>query len=194
MQKELEVKYFIDNKDLIRKKIEKAGLKLIKPEFLMRRKVFDCGIVGSWIRIRDEGDKITMTFKKNTGNTINDVFESEIIVNDFEKASEIINQTNFKEKSYQENYREIWRNDDVEIVIDTWPFLNNYIEIESKTKESVEKYSKILGFDLNKAFFGGVEVLYKNQYKIPKIEFLKIDKIIFNDYNLLNKLDKYKIN
>ena len=194
MQKELEAKYFIDNKDLIRKKIEKAGLKLIKPEFLMRRKVFDCGIVGSWIRIRDEGDKITMTFKKNTENTINDVFESEIIVNDFKKASEIINQTNFKEKSYQENYREIWRNDDVEIVIDTWPFLNNYIEIESKTKESVEKYSKILGFDLNKAFFGGVEVLYKNQYKIPKIEFLKIDKIIFNDYNLLNKLDKYKIN
>ena len=194
MQKELEAKYFIDNKDLIRKKIEKAGLKLIKPEFLIRRKVFDCGIVGSWIRIRDEGDKITMTFKKNTGNTINDVFESEIIVNDFEKASEIINQTNFKEKSYQENYREIWRNDDVEIVIDTWPFLNNYIEIESKTKENVEKYSKILGFDLNKAFFGGVEVLYKNQYKIPKIEFLKIDKIVFNDYNLLNKLDKYKIN
>ena len=194
MNKELEAKYFIKDKYLVRKKIEKAGLKLIKPEFLMKRKTFDSGVIGSWIRIRDEGDKITMTFKKNIGNTIDDVLESEIIVNDFEKASEIINQTNYKEKSYQENYREIWKNEEVEIVIDTWPFLDAYIEIESNTKENIEKYSQILDFDFNKAFFGSVSVLYEKKYGISKKDFLKIDKIIFNDYNLLKILEKYRIN
>lgn len=193
MNKELEAKYFIENKDSIREQIKNLGLKLIKPEFLMKRKVFDKGKKSEYIRVRDEGDKITMTFKHITGTTINDVKEVEIEVSDFESASEIINQTDFKEKSFQENLREIWQNDEVEIVIDTWPFLQPYIEIEAESEEIVEKYSKLLGFDMSKdAFFGAVGVLYKEQYNIPVEELIKIPRMVFDDSKFLKSLIMYK--
>lgn len=190
MDKELEAKYFIEDKDFIRKRLENIGLKLIKPEFLMRRKTFDAGIKGKWIRIRDEGDRTTITFKHIAGATIDDVFEKETTVGSFDIASEIVNQTDFKEKSFQENYREIWQNKEVEIVIDTWPYLQPYIEIEAKNIEIIRRYSKLLGFDLSKnAFFGSVDILYREQYRIPIEEFLKIPKIVFNDRNLLEILN-----
>ena len=45
-----------------------------------------------------------------------------------------------KNTSTQENYREIWKNDAIEICIDTWPGLLPYIEIEGKNQEIVKKY------------------------------------------------------
>lgn len=192
MNKELEAKYFIEDKSSIREQIKNLGLELIKPEFLMKRKVFDKGEKSEYIRVRDEGDKITMTFKCISGTTIDCVEEAEITVSSFEEASTIINQTNFKEKSYQENLREIWRNEEVEIVIDEWPYLQPYIEIEAKSKEIVEKYSKLLGFDISKdAFFGAVGVLYEKQYGIPVEELIKIPKMVFNDSDLLENLSMY---
>ena len=135
MEKELEAKYFIKDKENIRFLLKSIGLKLVKSEFLMKRKTFNGKTEDGWIRVRDEGDKITLTFKQIVANRIDGVNEIEIVVNDFEKASAIINQTSFKESSYQENYREIWRNDEVEIVIDTWPCLQSYIEIEAKSED-----------------------------------------------------------
>ena len=162
MEKEIEAKYFIKDKDEIRNKLKENNLSLVKSEFLMKRKTFDSDTIGKWLRVRDEGDKITMTFKHIIDqNRIDGVNEIEIIVNDFEKACAIINQTNYIESSYQENYREIWRNDEVEIVIDTWPYLPNYIEIEAKSEEIVRKYSDLLGFNLNEAKFGGVDIYMK---------------------------------
>lgn len=189
MEKELEAKYFINDKNSMRFLLKNIGLECIKPEFLMKRKTFHSATEPGWIRVRDEGDKITLTFKQVTGKGINDVDEVEIIVNDFEKASAIIKQTSFKNFSYQENYREIWRNNEVEIVIDTWPFLQTYIEIEAKSVDVVKRYSQLLNFDFDKkAFFGGVDVLYKEQFGIERQDFIKIPRIVFDDKALINIL------
>lgn len=189
MEKELEAKYFINDKNSMRFSLKNIGLECIKPEFLMKRKTFHSATEPGWMRVRDEGDKTTLTFKQITGKGINDVNEIEIIVNDFEKASAIINQTSFKETSYQENYREIWRNNEVEVVIDTWPFLQTYIEIEAKSVDTVKRYSQLLNFDFDKqAFFGSVDVLYKEQFGIEKQDFIKIPRIVFNDKILMDIL------
>lgn len=194
MNKEIEAKFFIENKDEIRKKISSLNFNLIKKEFLMKRKTFDSEANGKWFRVRDEGDKITMTYKNIIDKTINGVNEIEIIVNDFDKASEMLNQTNFKERSYQENFREVWSNQDAEIVIDTWPFLQTYIEIEALSEDIVKYCAEKLGFNFEKdAYFGSVDVLYEIQYKISKEDFCKIEKIIFNDNQLKSKLEN-KIN
>ncbi|HSQ97639.1 MAG TPA: CYTH domain-containing protein [Rickettsiales bacterium] len=195
MEKELEAKYFIEDEDLMREQLKGAGLECVKPKVLMRRKTFDTGIKGKWIRIRDEGNKTTMTFKNITGATINDVSEEETTVGSFDKACNIINQTDYKEKSFQENYREVWQNNEVEVVIDTWPYLKSYIEIEAKSVDIIKKYSETFKFNFSKdAFFGSVDVLYENQYKIPPKEFIKIPRITFNDMELKKILDLYKNN
>lgn len=195
MNKEIEAKFFITNKDLIRKKLSSSDFTLIKREFLMKRKTFHSELSKGWMRIRDEGDKITMTYKEITGSTINDVNEIEIIVNNFEEASKLLCQTSFKETSYQENYREIWRNQDVEVVIDTWPYLQSYIEIEGKSEDIVKEYSNKLGFNFDKdAYFGGVDVLYKKAYNIDSEDFCKIPTITFNNEDFHNQLLTYTKN
>lgn len=142
--------------------------------------------------VRDEGDKVTMTYKEITGSTINDVNEIEININDFDKASELINQTSFKESSYQENYREVWRNDEVEIVIDTWPYLPTYIEIEAKSEELVKKYSLNLGLNYFESYFGSVDVLYKKIYGIPTEDFVKLKTVTFDNTELKICLESYE--
>lgn len=194
MNKEIEAKFFIENKDEIRKKLLSLNFNLVKKEFLMKRKTFDSKTIGEWFRVRDEGDKITMTYKNIVDKTINGVNEIEIIVNDFDKASEMLNQTNFKERSYQENFREVWSNQDTEIVIDTWPFLQTYIEIEALSEDIVKYYTEKLGFNFEKdAYFGSVDVLYANKYKISKEDFCRIENITFNNNELKSKLEN-KIN
>lgn len=192
MEKEIEAKFFIANKDIIRKKIEELGLTLVKKETLMRRKTFHSKDSNGWMRVRDEGDKIIMTYKEITGSAINDVNEIEINVSDFDKASELINQTSFKESSYQENYREVWKNDEVEIVIDTWPYLPTYIEIEAKSEELVKKYSLNLGLNYFKSYFGSVDVLYKEIYGIPTEDFIKLKTVTFDNTELKMCLESYK--
>ena len=45
-------------------------------------------------------------------------------------------------------YREVWEiNDEVECMLDIWPGLQPYIEIEGANEDIVKKYSAILGFD-----------------------------------------------
>lgn len=194
MEKEIEAKFFIKDKNQIRTRLTKLGLNLNKNEFLMKRKTFHSQTENGWIRVRSEDNKVTMTFKEIIGNGINDVNEIEIIVSDFDKASAIINCTSFKETSYQENFREIWNNKQVEIVIDTWPSLQTYIEIEAKSEEIVKKYSKMLGFDFDhEAYFGSVDILYKQVYGIPTDKFIKIKKITFNNSDFERELDSYRI-
>ncbi|MDD2840151.1 MAG: CYTH domain-containing protein [Rickettsiales bacterium] len=195
MAKEIEAKFFIYNKESIRKNLSNIGLKLIEEEHLMKRKCFHCENHkdGTWIRVRDEGKKITMTYKSISGKGINDIEEVEIEVSSFESACELITKTNYFEVSYQETMREIWRNKEVEVVIDTWPFLQNYIEIEAKTEEIVKKYAKLLGFDFeNEAYFGGVAVLYEKQYSIPMEIINNIPLFVFDDEELNKKLQNYK--
>lgn len=95
---------------------------MIKPEFLQKRVVFNlpAGPNGfSWARVRDEGDKITMSFKSiKDNNKIDDQKEISLIIDDFGKGVEFLEVIGCKKKSYQETKREIWKLDDTEICID----------------------------------------------------------------------------
>lgn len=186
MGKEIEAKFFIDSKDKIREKLSKNGLILAKKERLIKRKIFHNNEVGKYLRVRDEGDKITMTYKSITTNkSINGVEEVEIIVNDFDSAVELINKTNFKEVSYQETLRESWNNSEVEVDIDTWPYLQSFIEIEAKTEDLVKKYTRVLDFDFeHDAYFGGTDILYNKVYNIDKEIINKLPVITFDNEEL----------
>ena len=83
----------------------------------MVRKAFDIisnDNVHRWGRVRKEADKITMTVKEIHGDGIEDTYETEIEVDDFDKACAIFEACNIKEKAFQENLREEWRRGDVE--------------------------------------------------------------------------------
>ena len=98
----------------------------------MERKTFHHVIPkdGEFFRVRKEADKITLTYKHIRDKSISGVEEFEMVISDFEAACEILVKAGLINTSTQENRREIWRNAEVEICIDTWPGLKPYIEIE----------------------------------------------------------------
>ena len=166
MNNEIEAQFLDINKNDIRKKLTNIGAKLIKPEILMKRVVFYTGD-HSFARVRDEGDKIVMTYKNVSDDTsILGTKEVNLIVNDYDGAILFMQGCGLKIKAKQETLREIWKFGDVEICIDTWPWLPTFIEIEGPTEELVWKTAKKLGFEKSQAKFGSVDTTYQHYYGV----------------------------
>lgn len=170
MQVEYEATFENINKDDIRRNLKAIGAELVRPEFMQRRVVFNFpkgyGIKGGWLRVRDEGDKNTMSLKVVDGEGIERQKEIEIIVNDFASAAELLENIGCEKKAYQESYRELWKLDEVDITIDEWPFLEPFVEVEGESEEAVKEVSKILGFDFSSALFDSVDAQYSKKYSI----------------------------
>lgn len=184
MKNEIEATYLSIDKEATRKKLAMAGFKLITPEYMMRRKTFDFSRVApgrnKWGRVRQEADKITMTVKEVCGSGINDTYEVETIVNDFDAAAAIFEACNIPSKSFQENKREVWSSDGVEVSIDTWPGLDPFIEIEAESEEMVRDVSHKLGFDFENAVFGSIDMVYEKELGIPTDIIIKLPEITFS--------------
>jgi len=183
MKKEIEATYLSVDKENVRKKLRAAGFALQTPEYMMRRKTFDFSRVApgrnKWGRVRQEADKITMTVKEVRGSGINDTYEIELVVNNFDTACDFFEACNIPAKAYQENMREVWKRDGVEVTIDTWPGLNPFVEIEAETEEVVRKISGELDFNFDEAVFGSIDIVYEKELGIPAATIIKLPEITF---------------
>lgn len=186
MQIEYEAAFANIDKDEIRSKLKTVGAKMIYPEFLMKRYVwhFPKGheVRGGWVRVREEADGITLSAKIVADNKkIEDQKEICIKVDDFDKATEIIDTLGCQRAAYQESKRELWKIDDVEITIDEWPFLEPFVEIEGPNEAKVKDVAKQLDFDYSKAIFGSVDFQYADKYGISLDQINKhTPKIVFD--------------
>lgn len=72
MSKEIEVKFLNIDKQKVISKLEAIGAVKIHDEILLRRCAYNLPIPrkNSWVRIRDEGEKVTMSFKRVRENSI----------------------------------------------------------------------------------------------------------------------------
>jgi adenylate cyclase, class 2 len=183
---EIEVKFLNIDSVLMEGKLEAIGAKKMF-EKLYKRRIFDYPDLrlnkkGAWIRLRDEGEKITLTYKERIGmktfdgKTNDDSMEEiEINVNDFEKTAEMLNKIGFIEKFYQENKRIRYRLNDIEFDIDFWPQLDPYLEIEAPSWEKIDEAIKLL--ELNpedKRIFSTTQI-----YKLKGIEDIDYKEITF---------------
>ena len=120
METEIEAKFLDIDPIAVRAKLKALGAALIYPEVLMKRKVFDhpTNKQSDWLRVRDEGDKITMSYKKVIDRTVHGTKEVTIEVSNFDDACAILAAAQLTPKSHQETRRETWKLDDAEIMID----------------------------------------------------------------------------
>lgn len=138
MPKEIELKFININQEELRQKLSKAGYTCVLPETLMRRTVFHPAVQDgkSWTRVRDEGHRITCTYKRtHDASSIDGTEEIEFQVNDFDAAVAFIKALGMQEKAYQETKREVWVGYEVEVCLDTWPGLKPFVEIEGPLKK-----------------------------------------------------------
>lgn len=168
MDSEIEAKFIqIDIED-VRGRLRAAGAELSQPMRLMRRNIFHnphMSAKDGYVRVRDEGNKITITYKQfDDQDSINGVREVETTVANYDAVVAILEQTGLANDSYQETKRETWTLDGVEVVLDVWPWLDPFIEIEGPSEDAVRQVAEALDFDWNDAIFGGVSAVYGQKY------------------------------
>ncbi len=184
METEIEAKFPNIDPNALRVKLKALGATLEHPEILMRRRTFDYADnrlekTGSWVRVRDEGDKITLSYKRLDERTLHGTKELLIIVNDFEKACDLMVAIGLDIKSYQETKREKWMLGEVEATIDTWPWVPTFVELEGPGEEAVRKVTEQLGFEWGNARFGSVENIYQMHYDFTDEEIDHWETITF---------------
>ncbi|MCL5003683.1 MAG: CYTH domain-containing protein [Patescibacteria group bacterium] len=153
---EFEVKFLNIDTNIIESKLKTLGA---KKEFdrIYKRRVFDYPDLrlnnqGAYLRLRDEADKVTLTFKKRLGmgrEGKNDkgMQEIEIIVSDFKRTAELLLNLGLAEKFLEENRRIRYTFNDIEFDLDFWPLIKPYLEIEARTSEKVDEGIKLLGLN-----------------------------------------------
>jgi len=182
----MEAKFLDIDMDNLRNKLIILNAKLIHPEVFMKRKTFDYSDnklrkVGGWVRVRDEYDKITLSYKQLNDRTLHGTKETSVEVNDFEKTCQLLLDMGFIQKSYQETRREKWILDGNEITIDTWPWIPSFIEIEGNTEKSLRNVIKKLGLKIEEAMHGSVETVYQKHFDVTEDEIDKWESITFVD-------------
>ncbi len=172
MKTEFEIAFREINREELINKIENLGWECYLERTLMKRHVFDNPTKeNSYIRVRDEGNKITCTYKEigSWDLTIHSVKELETEIKDYDAMVWMLKQLWMPQKAYQETYRETWKiGDEVEFMIDEWPGLKPFIEIEAESEEIVKKYSQLLGFNYSDGIFWAVDEIYLAELWIPR--------------------------
>ncbi len=186
MKNEIEAKFVNINIDDIRSRLTELGAILIQPMRDMQRVTIDTPDLkkkDAFVRIRNEGDKTTITYKQFNSLSIDGVKEIEITVDDFDTAVALFKEAGLAYGSLQESRRETWKLGEVEIVIDEWPWLNPYIEIEAPSEALVISTSEKLGFNWDDAIFGDVMAAYRVQYPHLGLNDTvgNLPEVLFND-------------
>jgi len=168
---EIEVKFLDINPEVIIKKLESIGGTRVF-ERLYRRTVFDypdwrLDAIGAWVRLRDEGDKITLTYKQRLGikpsgnfGTDEGMEEIEVTVDSYDKMALLLQKIGFTIKGYQENRRIRYLCHGIEYDIDFWPNIPPYLEIEADSWEKIGEGMRALELDPQKKLITSTTQIY----------------------------------
>lgn len=184
MNTEFEVKFLLDNTDILRQQLKDVSATLVFNKTLFKRKIFGSNVLGEdqWIRVRDEYGKVMLCTKKSTGsNDIHAVQEYETQVSNFDEICIFLQNIGFKESLYCENYRELWELDECKISIDYWPALNPFVEIEGLSEGDVYRVVDLLHFSMNNAVFGSSFNVYEKVYGVSRDFYKNITQLTFEN-------------
>jgi adenylate cyclase class 2 len=170
MKSEIEAKFLEIDIERMQNMLRSIGADCVVPMRLMRRVMIDYEDrrlqtgPDAFVRVRDEGHKVTLTYKQFDSLSVDGAKEIEVVVSDFDETIKIFEAVGLCVKSYQESRRETWTLGDVEIVIDEWPWLKPYIEIEADSESAIRDIASRLQLAFENAVFGDVMAAYRAEY------------------------------
>lgn len=182
---EREIKFLDINLEDMRQVLGAKGATCLRPERLMRRTIFDfpdrrLGLIKAWVRVRDEGDKVTMSYKQFFSESLEGMTEIELTAPSYEQGCLFLNSLGLTPRSIQESKRETWEWQGCEIVLDTWPWLPSFMEIEGETERDLMNVVDALGFSWEKGIYGGIVEVFKNYYDVTSDEVNQIEELRFS--------------
>jgi len=183
MQTEIEAKFLDVDHDVVRAKLKKLGAVCERPHTLMRRKNFDFPVrkqMAGWVRVRDEGGKITLSYKQMNDRGVHGTKEINVTVDDFEKTCQLLLALGLAQTSYQETKRESWKLGQTEIELDEWPWLEPLAEIEAASEQKLWEVAKLLGLDKHQILHGPADGHYALKYNVTEDEINALPEITFS--------------
>lgn len=180
IQPEIEATFINIDKDQLRAQLKELGATLLQPETLMRRTIFNIDD-HSFVRVRDEGNRITMSYKRLDKLSLSGMKEIYLDVNNYDDAINFVKVCGLKSKAIQETLREEWELDGVELDIDTWPWLPTFVEIEGPSEAAVKSVAEKLGLEMADALYGSVDEVYKIYYDVTNQDINYCPEIKFTD-------------
>ena len=177
MKIEYEVRFLNIDKEKIISKLQELKAE-DDGEKLQIRKTYDLiqPQPNSWIRLRTNGEKTTLTIKEIKNAKVDGTKELEVVVSDFFETDAILNKIGLKARNYQENKRHQFRLNGVEIDVDSWPLIPTYLEIEGDDETSIINTCKLLDLDYKSSTSMDVTDIYK---KVYNIDLLSIKELKF---------------
>lgn len=175
MKPEIEATFLDTDHSGMRKKLETLGAECLQPVHLMKRAIYDYADLrldeqAAWIRVRQEADKTTMGFKQRQSETIEGMQEIEFDISDYDKACSFLEAIGLTPKAVQESKREVWKYKDCEIMLDEWPWIPSYAEVEGPDEAAVRGVSEELGFDYATAVFDSTDAIYRKYFDVTRRE------------------------
>ncbi|TDQ53291.1 class IV adenylate cyclase [Actinorugispora endophytica] len=136
----------VDPESTARRILDKGGSTV--GEALQRRYVYDIDPAdpSRWIRLRDNGEEVTLTVKEIDSDDIGGTRETETSVGDFDTADALLGKLGYRPKAYQENRRRSFLLDGARLEIDFWPRIPPYLEIEAADRAEVVRVAALLGY------------------------------------------------
>ncbi len=141
MQKEIEVKAKIKDKEALLKKLTELDCELSEPVvqkdqvFLQEGISYENYKAGDiFIRIREESGKVIFTLKKSDKNELDNV-EKETVIDDAQEMIEALECMGYYEALIVEKERRQGSCQDYEVCIDRVSGLGDFIELEKKSDE-----------------------------------------------------------
>ena len=171
MPKEYEAKFLNIDVDSIKKILRKNGAKKLHEPIKYYRVIFkrceEKGDKPGFVRIRDEGSKVTMTTK--VFENIKFPQEHEVTIGEtFEQGLKFLRSIGLEEKSYQETIREKWTHPLAhEITFDIIPGLPIYMEIDCTDEDKLNKLVSLLKLDKKNMHYGSYDKTFTEYYGIP---------------------------
>lgn len=186
MKPEIEAKFLAVDHDVLRAKLKELGAECVQPLRLMKRKNYDfpdgrLNKVRGWVRLRDEGGKVTLSYKQLNDRTLHGTHEVSVMVSEFDATDALLQAIGLQAKTYQETKRESWRLGKFEIELDEWPWVKPFVETEGPDEAGLKDFAAKLGLDWNGVCHGSVEIVYQAEYDVSDEEFNNIPVATFNE-------------
>lgn len=187
MKPEIEAKFLDVDHEVLRQRLTAIGAVCRLPMRLMKRKAYDFPDhrlrleQNGWARVRDEGDKITMSYKQLNNRELDGTHEVNLTVGSFAAADSFMQQLGLKVRSYQETKRESWTLSGFEIELDQWPWTKPYVEIEGSDESGLRDLAGKLGLDWGQVCHGSVEIVYRGEYDVTDEDINNIPVITFEE-------------
>ncbi|HET9915390.1 MAG TPA: class IV adenylate cyclase [Anaerolineales bacterium] len=139
---ETEVKFYIENLNRLKTRLEELGAHLIQGRVLEMNLRFDLPdsslrAEGRVLRLRqDNATRLTYKGASQKEDGILSREEIEFVVEDFDKAKRFLEALGYQKLVYYEKYRTVYELNETHVMLDELPY-GSFVEIEGENAESI---------------------------------------------------------